>query len=356
MPQINATLTTSSGAMPAIASPSADGTASTSDPFVAILQQQIAATATADPLLTALAGDTDTAASDAAADPLNQALLALAAAMQAGTGVAAPSAKGTDGRDQNVDEAVPLIDPLATTAQPIAAPLLLAGNIEPVAEPLPTAPSAQTTSLDVNGSVSAKGAAILAAEPEAAIGNEAFANKLDATLAIALPQHAAQTAVNTHPAAHTTMPTAIPVAAPVASKAWNADVANSVAWMVGQNQSRAELVLTPPELGRVEVSISVNGDQASASFVSASPAVREALENALPRLREVLADAGVTLAQTHVGSESSGQSAKQQENGDNSAWNQASPALVGNTASGVQVAQTVGSWYSSGRSMVDVFA
>jgi len=43
------------------------------------------------------------------------------------------------------------------------------------------------------------------------------------------------------------------------------------------------------------ISLSMSGDQANAVFISASPEVREALENAMPRLREILADAGVTL-------------------------------------------------------------
>ena len=62
----------------------------------------------------------------------------------------------------------------------------------------------------------------------------------------------------------------------------------------------------------------MTGDQATATFVSANPAVREAIENAVPRLREVLADAGVTLGQTQVGSDSPQQSANGNENGDNS--------------------------------------
>ena len=48
----------------------------------------------------------------------------------------------------------------------------------------------------------------------------------------------------------------------------------------------------------------MNGEQTNASFVAASPAAREALEQALPRLREILADAGITLGQASVNAES----------------------------------------------------
>jgi flagellar hook-length control protein FliK len=50
----------------------------------------------------------------------------------------------------------------------------------------------------------------------------------------------------------------------------------------------------------VQVVLNVNNDQATVAFSSATPEVREALENAMPRLREMLSDAGVTLGQASV--------------------------------------------------------
>jgi flagellar hook-length control protein FliK len=99
---------------------------------------------------------------------------------------------------------------------------------------------------------------------------------------------------------------------------WESAIGNSLVFMAGNGRNHAELVLNPPQLGRIEVSVSVSGDQANAFFVSANPAVRDALENAMPRLREVFADAGITLGQAQVGSESPRQSANNGENNDNS--------------------------------------
>lgn len=107
------------------------------------------------------------------------------------------------------------------------------------------------------------------------------------------------------------------IVTPVGNQHWETAVGNSLVIMSGANQNRAELVLTPPQFGRIEVSISMKGDEATAFFVSANPAVRDALESALPRLREVLAEAGITLGQTQVGAESQGQSASERQNGDN---------------------------------------
>lgn len=97
---------------------------------------------------------------------------------------------------------------------------------------------------------------------------------------------------------------------PLGQTGWHDEIGQKLTWMAGNNRQQADLVLTPPHLGRVEVSLTMNGDQATAIFTSANPAVREALEGSLHRLREVLADAGVSLGQTQVGSESPNQSAR----------------------------------------------
>lgn len=144
------------------------------------------------------------------------------------------------------------------------------------------------------------------------------------------------------------------IATAVGAAGWDAEVGNHVAWMANHQQGRADLVLTPPQLGRIEISLSVNGDQANAFFASANPAVREALEGSLPRLREILADAGITLGQAQVGSESPGQSANKYENGDNSRRGQ-NAVFIGDPAARA-VASAVAPWSTAGRGMVDIFA
>ena len=145
------------------------------------------------------------------------------------------------------------------------------------------------------------------------------------------------------------------IATPVGATGWATEVGNHVSWMASHQQGRAELVLTPPQLGRIEISLSVSGDQASALFVSANPAVRETLEGALPRLREILADAGITLGQAHVGSESPGQSANKRENGDNSPRG-SNAGFIGDPMLTRMAANVGASWSTAGRGMVDTFA
>lgn len=92
----------------------------------------------------------------------------------------------------------------------------------------------------------------------------------------------------------------LPVHTPVGQEGWAEDVGNRVTWMLGRAESKAELVLTPPNLGKLEVSINLNGDQTTAQFIAANQAARDALEQALPRLREMLAGAGINLGETSV--------------------------------------------------------
>lgn len=99
-------------------------------------------------------------------------------------------------------------------------------------------------------------------------------------------------------------PSTLSVAPKVGSAEWGGAVGDKVLWMASQSRQVAELHLNPPNLGPLEVRLTINNDQASAMFVSHHAAVREAIEAALPRLREMLADNGIMLGNTTVGSES----------------------------------------------------
>ncbi len=125
----------------------------------------------------------------------------------------------------------------------------------------------------------------------------------DAAVAIApAPQSfAQQLAVSTNSAAGAT---AEHLAPRVGSPAWDQAVGQKVVWMVAGGQQTAELTLNPPDLGPLRVVLSVNNDQASATFTSAQPDVRAALEAALPRLREMMSDAGMQLSNFSVNSQS----------------------------------------------------
>lgn len=85
---------------------------------------------------------------------------------------------------------------------------------------------------------------------------------------------------------------------------WTPAASQRILWMAGQNISTAELRLDPPELGSLSVRLQIQGDQASLSFTSPHPHVREVLEQQMPRLREMLAENGIELGQADVSDQS----------------------------------------------------
>ncbi len=150
-------------------------------------------------------------------------------------------------------------------------------------------------------------------------------------------------------------PATMTITQPVGEAGWGQEVGQRIVWMANRSEGRAELVLTPPQMGRVEVSLTVSGDQATASFASANPVVREALEAALPRLREVLAEAGIQLGQAQVGAENARQSAQQEKNPDKYAAHPETSAEKSSImASSDHDSSMAG--LKLGRGLVDVFA
>ncbi|MFO8025412.1 flagellar hook-length control protein FliK [Thiohalophilus sp.] len=95
---------------------------------------------------------------------------------------------------------------------------------------------------------------------------------------------------------------------------WSNGIGERIQWMVGQNMQKAEIRLEPPELGTLELRVTINRDQASLSITAANPQVRDAVEAAAPRLREMFGEVGLDLGDVNVSQESF---AEQQQTGDN---------------------------------------
>lgn len=86
----------------------------------------------------------------------------------------------------------------------------------------------------------------------------------------------------------------------VGDTGWHQAVADRVVWMIGKEQQAVQLKLNPAHLGPMEVRLSLHQDQATVSFLSGHAAVREALEQAVPRLRDMLGQQDIQLVQVNV--------------------------------------------------------
>lgn len=79
------------------------------------------------------------------------------------------------------------------------------------------------------------------------------------------------------------------------------DIGDAVRWMSDQKIGHAHIKVTPNDLGTVEIRLRLDGDRVHADFSSAQAEVRQALENSLPRLRDMLGQHGFQLAHADVG-------------------------------------------------------
>ena len=87
---------------------------------------------------------------------------------------------------------------------------------------------------------------------------------------------------------------------PLRNNGWTEEFAQKISWMCTQQNQVAELHLSPPDLGPLEVVLKISGNQATVLFTSPHGAVRDAVENGLPKLREILADNGIMLGNATV--------------------------------------------------------
>lgn len=90
---------------------------------------------------------------------------------------------------------------------------------------------------------------------------------------------------------------------PVGSPRWAEELGSRLVMMSTRGQNEGSLSLAPEHLGPLEVRISMNQQTANVWFGAHHPDTRAALAEALPRLREMLADAGLSLGQSGVSHE-----------------------------------------------------
>ncbi len=141
------------------------------------------------------------------------------------------------------------------------------------------------------------------------------------------------------------------VAQPVGATGWDEAVADRVTWLGQARQSSAELHLNPPNLGPVEVHVSMQGDQTTVSFFSPNAPVREALQAAAPKLSEAFAAAGLSLGNVSVGADSNSRQ-------DGSRQDQGRSRRTSDEDSAIAAVAAPGRWTSSlgGMRAVDLFA
>ena len=149
--------------------------------------------------------------------------------------------------------------------------------------------------------------------------------------------------------------TANTLAPSVGTTAWGQALGDKIVWMTAGAQQTASLTLNPPNLGPLQIVLNLTNDQATASFFTAQPEVRQALEAAFPKLREMMNEVGIQLGQATVSMETP----RQNDTPDRQAQRASIPfsavpfsgidAAVGIPSTPLPVRQ-------SGRGLIDTFA
>ena len=225
-------------------------------------------------LASSSAGDTSTATPLAAHAAQKTALSALTAPLT-GANPGASAALAQAGNSQDEEDGASTVDGSASRAPtPLPQPLtMIAANSGE------SAPDSQNTDSGTQG------------------GDDSNA----AATAAAASMNATSSAGSTH--SQTQSVELPPVHTPVGSEGWSNEVGARLTLMAQQGMSSASLRLSPAHLGPLEIHISVQDSSATVMFGATQTETRTALEQALPRLREMFAAQGLNLSHAGVSGE-----------------------------------------------------
>ncbi|CAK2854012.1 flagellar hook-length control protein FliK [Vibrio crassostreae] len=96
----------------------------------------------------------------------------------------------------------------------------------------------------------------------------------------------------------------------------NEQVAEKVQMMMSKNLKNLDIRLDPPELGQMKIRMTMNNDVANVHFTVSNQQARDVIEQTLPRLREMLAQQGMQLADSSVQQQNSGQGQERYNSGE----------------------------------------
>ncbi|KTD52472.1 putative flagellar hook-length control protein [Legionella rubrilucens] len=91
----------------------------------------------------------------------------------------------------------------------------------------------------------------------------------------------------------------------VDSPEWGSQFSQQITWLGQQKIDRAVIRLNPQELGPLEVNIKFHKDEASLTITAHTLHVRDMIEQAIPRLRDMMSEQGINLSQFNIESNAS---------------------------------------------------
>ncbi|WP_404376480.1 flagellar hook-length control protein FliK [Vreelandella aquamarina] len=154
-----------------------------------------------------------------------------------------------------------------------------------------TATSMVRLTSEALASAAAVGGATTDSAPRMAAHNEAALN---------LPSAAPQQALTSSAPGTVSLQTSLNT--PVTNPAWPSQLGQQLVQFAQRGgEQHVQMKLHPAELGPLSVSLKMTEHGAQAHFLSAHAQVRQIIEQAIPQLREALAEQGISLSDTSVG-------------------------------------------------------
>ncbi|MEZ9480355.1 flagellar hook-length control protein FliK [Vibrio splendidus] len=258
-----------------------------------------------------------------------KALAAVASTAAVATAAQQVSAQAASQSANNAltDKAAMLHANNAHAAQQAAAQQLQQGNAAPMQQQAALDPSLTAQSLAMNATPAATKASSTDALLKAGAGAAALSglgkagakeDSKDSTLAQQIASAAGAQGTATVGSAPTRAEIQAAQQAPLqlTKELANEQVAEKVQMMMSKNLKNLDIRLDPPELGQMKIRMTMNNDVANVHFTVSNQQAREVIEQTLPRLREMLAQQGLQLADSSVQQQNSGQGQDRYNNGE----------------------------------------
>ncbi|MDP2503092.1 flagellar hook-length control protein FliK [Vibrio splendidus] len=293
------------------------------------VQQQATALLSQDPNVNSTSGEPTAIDWDNTDSNEAKALAAVASTAAVATAAQQVSAQAASQSANNAltDKAAMLHANNAHAAQQAAAQQLQQGNAAPMQQQAALDPSLTAQSLAMNATPAATKASSTDALLKAGAGAAALSglgkagakeDSKDSTLAQQIASAAGAQGTATVGSAPTRAEIQAAQQAPLqlTKELANEQVAEKVQMMMSKNLKNLDIRLDPPELGQMKIRMTMNNDVANVHFTVSNQQAREVIEQTLPRLREMLAQQGLQLADSSVQQQSSGQGQDRYNNGE----------------------------------------
>ncbi|PMM08000.1 flagellar hook-length control protein FliK [Vibrio splendidus] len=293
------------------------------------VQQQATALLSQDPNVNSIPGEPTTIDWDNTDSNEAKALAAVASTAAVATAAQQVSVQAASQSANNAltDKAAMLHANNAHAAQQAAAQQLQQGNAAPMQQQAALDPSLMAQSLAMTATPAATKAGSTDALLKAGAGAAALSglgkagakeDSKDSTLAQQIASAAGAQGTATVGSAPTRAEIQAAQQAPLqlTKELANEQVAEKVQMMMSKNLKNLDIRLDPPELGQMKIRMTMNNDVANVHFTVSNQQAREVIEQTLPRLREMLAQQGLQLADSSVQQQSSGQGQDRYNNGE----------------------------------------